>query len=121
MFRQIIPLTPVSEGQRTMSRRGTGEGTVFQRGDGRWVGKISLGLDAQGRRRQSPVDALTQADISAKLDDLKQKRKTHAKSLSMTDTLAAYLSRWISNDVMVNSSGKTLVEYESAVKLHIAP
>jgi hypothetical protein len=80
-----------------------------------------LGLDAQGRRRQSPVDALTQADISAKLDDLKQKRKTHAKSLSMTDTLAAYLSRWISNDVMVNSSGKTLVEYESAVKRHVVP
>jgi len=38
---------------------GLGKGSVYQRGDGRWVGRISLGLDAQGRRRQSTVYALT--------------------------------------------------------------
>jgi hypothetical protein len=31
-------------------KRGTGEGTVFQRGDGRWVGSLSLGFDQSGKR-----------------------------------------------------------------------
>ena len=61
-------------------KRGNGEGTVFQRSDGRWVGRISLGFDQGGKRIQKTIYGLTQAEVNDKLDNLKQQRKNNAKS-----------------------------------------
>ena len=102
-------------------KRGTGEGTVFQRSDGRWVGRISLGFDQGGKRVQKTVYGLTQAEVNEKLDDLKQQRKHGAKSIVGKDTVAGYLKRWLDNDVEVNGEEKTFQEYEAAVRLYITP
>lgn len=88
-------------------KRGTGEGSVFQRGDGLWVGTLSLGFDQAGKRIRKIVYGNTQKEVNDKLDDLKQQRKHGAKSIVGKDTVAGYLARWLSDDVMINSAGKT--------------
>jgi len=102
-------------------KRGTGEGTVFQRSDGRWVGRLSLGFDQNGRRVQKTVYGLTQAEVNEKIDDLKQQRKQNARGIVGKDTVAGYLQRWLSNDVAVNRAAKTLSTYEQTVRLYITP
>jgi len=102
-------------------KRGTGEGSVFQRGDGLWVGTLSLGFDQAGKRIRKIVYGNTQKEVNDKLDDLKQQRKHGAKSIVGKDTVAGYLARWLSDDVMINSAGKTHQEYEGAVRLYIVP
>ena len=104
-----------------MGKRGSGEGTIFQRKDNRWVGRISLGRDGNGKRQQKTVYGLTQGEVIAKLDDLKQKAKLNAKGIIGKDSLAGYLGRWLSNEVAVNKAAKTYEEYESATRLHIVP
>lgn len=103
-----------------MGKRGTGEGTVFKRPDGRWVGSVSLGFDQHGKRIRKVVYGKTQKEVNDKLDDLKQQRKQGAKSIVGKDTLAAYLTRWL-DDVELNKEGKTHQEYEGAVRLYITP
>jgi len=104
-----------------MAKRGTGEGTVFQREDGRWVGSLSLGLDSKGKRQRKTVYGKTQAEVLQKLDDLKQQRKHGAKSIIGKDTLAGYLTGWLENDVALNRADKTYQEYEQTVRLYITP
>lgn len=102
-------------------KRGTGEGTVFCRKDGIWVGRLSLGFDQSGKRQQRTVYGKTQREVNEKLDDLKQQRKHGAKAVVGKDTVDAYLQRWLEGEVALNKSGKTHQEYEGAVRLYITP
>src|SRR5262245_12413749 len=36
-------------------RRGRGEGAIYQRGDGLWVGSVSFGIDAEGKGQRRAV------------------------------------------------------------------
>lgn len=101
--------------------RANGEGTIFKRSDGRWVGRVSLGRDENGKRRQKTVYGTTQAEVVDKLDTVRQQAKLNIKAIVSKDSLAAYLDRWLANTVAVNRAGKTYEEYESATRLLITP
>ena len=47
-------------------RRANGEGSVFQRDDGRWCGTIDLGM-VGGKRRRRRVYGRTQREVTDKL------------------------------------------------------
>lgn len=102
-------------------KRGTGEGNVYKRSDGRWVGRLSLGFDENGKRLRKVVYGLTQKEVNGKLDNLKQQRKHGAKSIVGKDTLAGYLQRWLEDDVAVNLEDNTYDEYERVCRLYINP
>ncbi|MEO2019152.1 MAG: tyrosine-type recombinase/integrase [Fuerstiella sp.] len=105
-----------------MSKRANGEGTVFQReSDGRWVGRISLGQDATGKRIRKTVYGKTQKEALDKIDDLKQQAKLNMKAIVARESLAAYLNWWLENDVAVNRASKTYEEYEASVRLQSIP
>lgn len=102
-------------------KRATGEGNIYQREDGRWVGRLSLGKDSGGNRQRKVVYGKTQAEVLSKLDSMREQRNTSPKSLLGKDTLGAYLKRWLENDVEVNSAANTHVEYEMTVRLYVNP
>ena len=104
-----------------MSKRGDGEGTIFKRKDGKWVARLSLGTDANGRRLQKTVYAKTRTQVAEKLAELTQRHKTSGKALANKDSLAAYLKSWLADDVKLNRTPKTHEEYEAAERLYITP
>ncbi len=104
------------------NKRANGEGTVFKRSDGKWVGRISLGIDPKtGGRLQKSVYGKSQSEVIDKLDALKTIRKSGSRSIVGKDTVAAFLNRWLEDEVRVNLAGKTHQEYELAVRLYIIP
>lgn len=104
-----------------MKKRANGEGSISQRKDGRWVARLSLGNDSNGKRIQKAVYGKTQAEALAKLDNLKQQAKLNSKAMVQADSLAAYLQSWLADDVAINRAAKTYEEYEGAVRLLINP
>jgi integrase len=102
-------------------KRGSGEGTVLKRKDGRWLGRISLGFDETGKRIQKTVYGKTQAEVNQKLDDLKQQRKHGAKAIVGKDTVGGYLQRWMDDFIALNRAKKTHQEYEGVIRLYIRP
>jgi integrase len=102
-------------------KRASGEGTVSQRSDGRWQGRLSVGRDAGGKSQRVTIYGATQAEVVIQLQALRNQRDVSAKSLYGKDTVAAYLKRWLDNDVAVNGEPKTLQEYEMAIRLYITP
>lgn len=104
-----------------MAKRADGEGTVTKRSDGRWMVRISLGVDDSGKRIRKSVYASTQSEAIEKLDSLRRQAKLNLKSVTSKDSLAAYLESWLADDVAVNKAGKTFEEYDGAVRLFIVP
>ena len=43
-------------------RRAKGEGSVYQRGDGLWIGALTVGYTANGRQKRKTVSAHTQKE-----------------------------------------------------------
>lgn len=50
-----------------MTRRQYGTGTVYERGDGRWIGRIEAGYNTNGTRRRISVSGRTEAEVRTKL------------------------------------------------------
>ena len=102
-------------------KRPDGEGSIQQRQDGRWMARLSVGRDAGGKAHRVSIYGATQAEVVTKLQALRQQRDVNAKSIFGKDTVAAYLQRWLDNDVEINGAGKTHQEYEGVVRLYIVP
>ncbi|MFE3698618.1 tyrosine-type recombinase/integrase [Nocardia tengchongensis] len=77
-------------------RREKGEGALFKRGDGIWVGRVELPPGSDGiRRRSKPVYSADRAEAVKKLSNLKEEI---AKGLDQVDkrvTVEAWLAKWI--------------------------
>ena len=102
-------------------KRADGEGTVTQRADGRWMGRLSVSRSVDGKVHRVTVYGATQAEVVSKLQALRQQRDQNAKAIVGKDTVAGYLQRWLDNDVAINRDAKTYQEYEGTVRLYIVP
>jgi hypothetical protein len=72
-------------------RRGAGEGSVWQRSDGRWEARLDLGLD-DGRRRYKAIYGKTQR---AAIDRLREEQAKVRAGLPPTVGRAATVERFL--------------------------
>lgn len=103
-----------------MGRRAPGEGTLYQRSDGRWVGAIQY-RDAAGRKRRKPVYGRSQSEARQKL---RQAITSLDAGLPIPDartTLGAWLNDWLAQEVRPRLAWSTYQSYESYVRVHIIP
>lgn len=103
-----------------MGKRVNGEGTIFKLADGRWRVSLSMGTDAQGRRKRVSRTAARKADALALLEELKADRAKGIGSLAGSPRLSDYLDTWL-GEVESRSSRNTVALYRNAVDKHIKP
>src|SRR5688572_22697871 len=96
-------------------RRGRGEGSIYQRGDGRWCASQSAGYFASGRRRRKIVYGTTKAEVQQKLRDLETSGIAEEPDRL---TVAEYLPRWLKSAAIAPS---TRHRYEQLYRLHVVP
>jgi integrase len=100
-------------------RRGPGEGSIFQRGDGRWVASLSL-PSVGGKRQRRTVYGATYEEVRDKARDVR-------KLLDLGVTPSAglrvdqFLERWLNDTVPGQVSAKTAHEYRRVVRLYLTP
>src|SRR5690242_15228693 len=99
--------------------RGKNEGCIHQRKeDGLWLGKISLGYDANGKRLRKTVYGKTRREVAEKLKKLLRDQQ---QGLPITtderQTLAQYLEDWLKT--RRHLSENVHVVYESHLERHI--
>jgi integrase len=103
------------------ARRGRGEGSISQRDDGRWEGKVSLGYDVQGKRIRKTVYGKTKAEVQEKLEKLKQDPTTGLPQDIEKLTVATYMTRWLEDTAKPTIEDTTYERYEQLIRLHIVP
>jgi integrase len=101
-------------------RRGRGEGGVYQREDGLWVGSISLGYDGNGKRIRKVAYGTTKKEAQDRLLKLQNDAAAGVDLTAARLTLGAWLTRWLAL-VKPTVEPNTYGPYERHVRLHIAP
>jgi integrase len=101
-------------------RRGRGEGSVFERDDGLWVGSISLGYGADGKRDRRTVYGQTKGEALAKLDQLRGEARVGTLPEGGAMTVGQLLDRWLESS-KGKTGERTHEERERIVKNHLRP
>ena len=96
-------------------RRDKGDGSVYQRKDGRYIGEYT---DANGKRRY--VSGKSKADVRGKLRKLLAEKEEGIAYYSGNLTLGAYLDRFIEAE-KDNVGHRHWTRQEQNVRLHIKP
>lgn len=103
-------------------RRGNGEGSVYQRAsDGRWLGAVLLGYDADGRPRRRTVSARTRSEAVARLRALQRQVDDGLPLPDAQLTVAQLLSRWHDDVLRHQVSPSTASNYKSVFDHHLVP
>jgi hypothetical protein len=61
-------------------RRGKGEGTIRKRKDGRWEGRVTIGITSTGNPKTSSVYGATREEAAKKLNTLSKPISARANS-----------------------------------------
>jgi integrase len=103
------------------TRRGRGEGAIYQRADGLWVTSVSLGYDGQGKRKRKVVYGSSKKEVQDEL----RRVQTESVAGTLSDvgrlTVGDYLQRWLENTARNKVRPTTYGRYEQLVRVHVTP
>jgi integrase len=99
-------------------RRTRGEGSIFQRSDGLWVGRVDLGLVGNKRVRRQ-VTAHTLKELRPKFAELKAQIEVGV--VTSNDPLSAWLDYWLDNIIDRDLKPRTAIGYRGYVETWIRP
>ena len=79
-------------------RRGHGEGSIYQRPDGRWQVRVDLGRGPDGKRRRKSAYAPTQAEAVKLLKKLAGRAVDGQLMTTSTPSVATFLEQWFATN-----------------------
>lgn len=103
-----------------MAKRGHGEGSIYKRSDGLWVGSISLGHDAEGKRVRHTFYGNTRKEVAAKITDLQAKQTQGIFITPTRTTVGQHFKDWLQQKKLHTRPG-TWHRDESHINNHILP
>jgi integrase len=101
-------------------KRANGEGSIYKRSDGRYVGSAFVPVAGGGRRRRS-VYGRTRQEAREALDELLRDAKAGVRRPLKRQTLGEYLDYWLEQVVKPERRPSTYAGYETMVRVHIKP
>jgi integrase len=102
------------------ARRGRGEGSIFERADGQWVGSISLGYTEAGKRKRKTIYGSTKKEVLDELDQLRGEARVGDLPDAGSLTVGQLLERWLQSNKS-KMAARTYEEREKTVANHLRP
>ncbi len=103
------------------TRRGHGEGSIYQRKDnGLWCTVVDLGW-VDGKRKRKYLYGKTRKEVSEKLKVVLRDQQRGVPIAAERQTVAHFLNTWLADRVKLNNRPKTYQSYSHLVRLHIIP
>lgn len=103
------------------TRRGNNEGSITQRKDGRWEGKVSLGFRPDGTRIRKSVYGKTKTDVRNQMNALIREHAAGTPVDFKRQTLAQFLDAWLEDVVKGSVRPRTYYSYAQLVRDHLNP
>jgi integrase len=111
----------MADKKRKTARRGNGEGSIFQRGDGRWCARVTIGYDANGKRKRRDVYGWTKKEVQDKLTGLMAQKQNGTLAATERETVGEFIEWWLTNEVKPNRRASTHASYRQIAVKHILP
>ena len=83
--------------RRRGRKRGHGEGTIYERKDGRWIAELMVGRRPDGKKDVRTASAPTRGEVQRKLTALRVQAQQGlvGDPAAARDTVGRYLARWL--------------------------
>uniref|UniRef100_A0AAU1I017 Site-specific integrase n=1 Tax=Streptomyces sp. NBC_00180 TaxID=2903632 RepID=A0AAU1I017_9ACTN len=109
-----------SDKRRT--RQPNGRSSIYQGADGKWHGRVTVGIRDDGKPDRRHVERKTRAEVTAAVRELERERdaKTIRKA-GRAWTVKTWLTHWIENIAPLAVNENTMVGYGVAVRKHLIP
>lgn len=104
-----------------MSRRGKGEGSICQRADGRWMARIAIGTDANGKRLTKSFYGATKKEVATKLTNEASAQINGTAIDAGRMTVGDLLAKWLAESAKPNTSPGTYAEYDRITNSYLVP
>ena len=104
-----------------MAKRGNGEGSIYQRKDGKWMGSITTGRDKNGKTNRKTVYGKTKQEVVKKMDSVKHELNTGKYVEPDKMTVKEWLLYWLKAYKKVKVKPRTYDSYESLSVKSIIP
>jgi integrase len=107
-----------------MSKRGAGEGSIYEEQPGKWVASITAGYefkDGKRRRIRKKFSASTRGAVQKKLTEALSKQQTGYDISPQTQTVGQFLKYWVDSVVPGSTKPKTEKFYRYVTSIHLIP
>ncbi|HUY32076.1 MAG TPA: site-specific integrase [Pirellulales bacterium] len=116
-----MPKKRDDDNRKARKRRGRGEGSIYQRADGKWTASLTVGCNANGKRVRKVVYGATKGDVQAQLGKLQNQKLDGTLANCEKLTVAMFLDRWLQDAARPTIRSGTYANYKNAVENHIGP
>jgi len=104
----------------TERRRGRGDGSIYQRQDGRWTAVATIGYRS-GKRVRKTIYGASKAQVRDKLNRLLTNLQDGLEPPPAKQTVKQFLEHWIENVAKPRLRPRTFIGYKKIVELHVVP
>lgn len=107
---------------RRSGRAANGRSSIYPGADGRWHGRVSMGVRDDGRPDRRHVTGRSERDVTAKVRALEQARDAGLiTDPGRAPTVETWLDHWLDHIAARSVKPKTLEGYRSIVRAHLTP
>ena len=103
------------------NRRGSGEGSIYQRKDGRWCAQITLSFKQGGKVHRKMLYGRTRLDVSEAMKRVLRDQQIGLTITSERQTVGKFLTDWLEDTVKPKNKPLTYRSYEWIVRTHLNP
>jgi integrase len=104
---------------KTKRGRARGEGSIRRRKDGKYEGRVSLGCDSAGKRRQCSVYGKTRGEVLDKMHALRAQARSGIEPPKVA-AASTFFEGWLES-LRGRREPSTVATYERTVRLYLAP
>ena len=104
-----------------MAKRKYGDGSVFQRHDGRWEGRLVVGYKENGYAKTKSVTAKTKAECEERLKQLREEHGRRSEKIKPDMPFGDWMDFWYQNFSKPKIRQTTQECYENRIYNHIIP
>ncbi|WP_240140014.1 tyrosine-type recombinase/integrase [Streptomyces sp. MUM 178J] len=108
--------------EKKRTRQPNGRSSIYQGSDGKWHGRVTVGVRDDGRPDRRHVERKTRAEVTAAVRELEKQRD--AKTLAKPGkpwTVKMWLTHWVETIAPLAVNENTMVGYGVAVRKHLIP
>lgn len=108
--------------RKSNTRAAAGAGTIRQRPDGIWEGRLTVGADpGTGKPVRKSIYGKTQAEVRRKVTDTQRAIDNGTYRPTDKTTVSSWLDTWLETFCVAKLKPLTYSSYEAAIKNHIKP
>src|SRR3954471_10582091 len=106
----------------TMGRRPNGASTIYEGKDGKWHGRVTVGIKDDGKPDRRHVERKTEAEVIKAVRELERQRDAgRVRKAGQRYTVAQWLTHWLDNIAKPSVRENTYSGYRAAVNTHLIP